>query len=43
MTGFLVTLKGTPSTYNKDMQEDKEVIISACQTIKDMIQVLIFF
>jgi argininosuccinate lyase len=24
MAGFLMTLKGLPSTYNKDLQEDKE-------------------
>lgn len=24
MSGFLMTLKGVPSTYNKDLQEDKE-------------------
>jgi argininosuccinate lyase len=24
MAGFLMTYKGLPSTYNKDLQEDKE-------------------
>ncbi|XP_006624617.1 argininosuccinate lyase isoform X1 [Apis dorsata] len=26
--GFMITLKGIPSTYNKDLQEDKEAIFS---------------
>ena len=36
MAGFLMTLKGLPSTYNKDLQEDKEPLfdtvdnVSAC-------------
>lgn len=39
LTGFLATMKGLPSTYNKDMQEDKEVLFSACETVKAMIQI----
>jgi len=39
LTGFLTTLKGLPSTYNKDLQEDKEILFSACETVKDMIQI----
>jgi len=33
MTGFLMTLKGLPSTYNKDLQEDKEPLFDAVDTI----------
>ncbi|KAE9399283.1 argininosuccinate lyase [Gymnopus androsaceus JB14] len=29
MAGFLMTLKGLPSTYNKDLQEDKEPMFDA--------------
>jgi argininosuccinate lyase len=29
LTGLLTTLKGTPSTYNKDFQEDKEPLFAA--------------
>jgi len=33
LTGFLVTLKGQPSTYNKDLQEDKEPLFDAIDTL----------
>lgn len=33
MAGFLMTLKGLPSTYNKDLQEDKEPLFDAVDTI----------
>lgn len=41
MAGFLMTLKGLPSTYNKDLQEDKEPLfdtvdnVSACFRIAE--------
>ncbi|KAL5490302.1 ARG4 [Sanghuangporus weigelae] len=41
MAGFMMTLKGLPSTYNKDLQEDKEPLfdtvdnISACLRIAE--------
>jgi len=41
MAGFLMTLKGLPSTYNKDLQEDKEPLfdtvdnLSACLKIAE--------
>ncbi|KAI6045372.1 putative argininosuccinate lyase [Pisolithus marmoratus] len=41
MAGFMMTLKGLPSTYNKDLQEDKEPLfdtvdnISACLKIAE--------
>lgn len=34
LTGFLTTLKGLPLTYNKDMQEDKEPLFDACDTVQ---------
>ncbi|TFK42690.1 argininosuccinate lyase [Crucibulum laeve] len=33
MAGFLMTLKGLPSTYNKDLQEDKEPLFDAVDNI----------
>jgi len=32
--GFLSTLKGLPSGYNKDLQEDKEALFDAVDTLK---------
>ena len=34
LTGFLTTLKGLPLTYNKDMQEDKEPLFDAVDTVR---------
>jgi argininosuccinate lyase len=34
LTGFLATLKGLPLTYNKDLQEDKEPLFDACDTVR---------
>lgn len=34
LTGFLTTLKGLPLTYNKDLQEDKEPLFDACDTVR---------
>ena len=33
LTGWLVTLKGLPSGYNKDLQEDKEAVFDAEATL----------
>ncbi len=33
LTGFLVTLKGLPLTYNRDLQEDKEPVFDAVDTL----------
>ena len=33
LTGLLVALKGLPSTYNKDLQEDKEALFDAVDTL----------
>ena len=39
MTGLLVTLKGLPSTYNKDLQEDKEPLFDAADTLRDLVPI----
>ncbi|XP_069703021.1 argininosuccinate lyase [Periplaneta americana] len=37
--GFLMVLKGLPSTYNKDMQEDKEAMFDTYDSLKNVLQV----
>ncbi|XP_062867408.1 argininosuccinate lyase isoform X2 [Trichomycterus rosablanca] len=37
--GFLMTLKGLPSTYNKDLQEDKEAMFDTYDTLHAVLQV----
>jgi len=39
LMALLTTLKGLPLAYNKDMQEDKEAIFDACDTVKLCLQV----
>ena len=39
LMGLLTTLKGLPLAYNKDMQEDKEGVFDACDTVKNCLQV----
>ena len=39
LMGLLTTLKGLPLAYNKDMQEDKESIFDACDTVKMCLKV----
>ena len=34
LLALLTTLKGLPLAYNKDMQEDKEAVFDACDTVK---------
>ena len=34
LMGLLATMKGLPLAYNKDMQEDKEPVFDACDTVK---------
>ena len=41
MTGLMTTLKGLPSTYNKDLQEDKAAIFEADDTTMQMLDVAI--
>ncbi len=40
LTGFLTTLKGLPSGYNKDLQEDKEPLFDTYDTLAILIPVL---
>lgn len=35
----MATLKGTPSTYNKDLQEDKEALFSTFDILMEMLKV----
>ena len=37
--GFLMTLKGLPSAYNKDLQEDKEPLFDAMDTLVGSLQI----
>lgn len=37
LTGFLMSLKGIPSTYDKDMQEDKESLFDCLTTVEHSI------
>ena len=39
LMGLLTTLKGLPLAYNKDMQEDKEAIFDAVDTVKMCLKV----
>ncbi|XP_077167872.1 argininosuccinate lyase [Paroedura picta] len=38
-TGFFMVLKGLPSAYNKDLQEDKEAVIDVMDTLNAVLQV----
>jgi argininosuccinate lyase len=40
LTGLLTTLKGLPSSYNKDLQEDKEPLFDAIDTLALALPVL---
>ncbi|MEO1289325.1 MAG: argininosuccinate lyase [Chloroflexota bacterium] len=40
VAGFLTTLKGLPSTYNKDLQEDKESLFDAFDTMELLLPVV---
>ncbi|KAL7008049.1 argininosuccinate lyase [Cystobasidiomycetes sp. EMM_F5] len=40
LSGLMMTLKGVPSTYNKDLQEDKEPMFDAADTIESSLQIL---
>lgn len=39
MAGFMMSLKGIPSTYNKDLQEDKEPLFDAVDTVGASLQI----
>ncbi len=39
LIGFLATLKGLPTTYNKDLQEDKPPLFEAVDTLRAILQI----
>nr|CCA18685.1 unnamed protein product [Albugo laibachii Nc14] len=39
MNGFMVTLKGLPRSYNKDLQEDKSALFDVVDTMLDCVQI----
>ncbi len=39
LMGLLTVMKGLPLAYNKDMQEDKECVFDACDTVKQCLRV----
>lgn len=41
LTGFMTSLKGLPSGYNKDLQEDKESIFDSFDTLRTLLPVVI--
>ncbi len=40
LTGLITTLKGLPSTYDKDLQEDKQPVFQATDTLLGLLPVL---
>lgn len=40
LTGLLTTLKGLPSGYNKDLQEDKESVFDSFDNLKSLLPVI---
>lgn len=40
LTGFMTTLKALPSAYDKDLQEDKQPVFEAADTVEIMLEVL---
>ena len=41
LMGLLTTMKGLPLAYNKDMQEDKEGVFDACDTVKMCLSIFV--
>lgn len=39
MSGLMMTIKGLPSTYNKDLQESVEPMFDCTKTVSDSIQI----
>lgn len=39
LNGFMITLKGLPRSYNKDLQEDKTALFNVIDTIQDCVQI----
>jgi argininosuccinate lyase len=40
MAGLMMSVKGLPSTYNKDLQESLEPCLETVKTVKDSLAVL---
>ena len=40
LTGLLVLMKGLPMTYNRDLQEDKELLFDTVDTIRAVVQIM---
>jgi argininosuccinate lyase len=40
LAGLLTTLKGLPMTYNRDLQEDKEAVFDAVDTVRSCVLVM---
>ncbi len=40
LTAMLTTIKGTPSGYNKDLQEDKEALLDSTDTLNDLLPII---
>lgn len=40
MIGLMITIKGLPSTYNKDLQESVEPLIDCVKTVSDSVRIL---
>lgn len=39
LAGFLMTVKAIPTSYNKDLQEDKEALFDSFDTINYLIRI----
>lgn len=39
LSGFMMSCKATPSTYNKDLQEDKEPLFDSLDTVKNSLMI----
>ena len=40
LSGLMATLKGLPSGYNKDLQEDKEALFDAVDNVSQLLPVI---
>lgn len=40
LAGFMMTIKGVPSTYDKDLQEDKEPMFDAAETLSRCLRIM---
>ena len=39
MNGFMMTVKAIPTSYNKDLQEDKEALFDSYDTVNSLIKI----